>query len=154
MEFKKDTMTDKYIHRGLPTQSKLYQQGQEASPTCPRCQRNLEIQSHIFSCETDSSIEEWNKTWATTLQSLQKMGTAPDILAKWNTQIRISLNILASQLEKMTIRGCKTRRGWIQQVSENQMRIGWDLFMRGFIINDWKELQAQYEQCHPYHKKG
>lgn len=79
----------KAIHRHLPTQDKLFQQGRVTMcALCPRCMSSPETNAHVYACPNHEATQQRVKDWGELQKQLVTLRTAILIQQVWAIHLR------------------------------------------------------------------
>jgi hypothetical protein len=141
----------KAIHRHLPTQQKLFQQGRIAmSSLCPRCLHADETNSHIYCCPDASAVQQRKALWTELLKQLTRNRTSLIILKTWSTYLLPLLGLPAVSDITSSMPVIDDDISFMLRCAiHDQTEIGWDKLMLGFSSSLWKSLQSGIDSYNP-----
>lgn len=131
----------KSLHNFRNTMSINKKWGRIDSDVCPLCTLAPETTIHLLSCSHED-VSLVRKQMITRFQdTMNKLNTAPEIKAHWNTILRQFDD--GSPITKPAITMNPTT--WnIAQVHLTQSEIGCDCFFRGMLANEWSKIQQRH----------
>lgn len=141
----------KMIHRHLPTQDKLFQQGRIAmSSLCPRCLQEAETNAHVYRCPQPDAIKQRKLDWQECWKNLHKMTTAVIIERTWRHHLQPLINI---SHETNSFESLPNTYGdtsvLLRLAIKDQNEIGWDKLLLGMGSRAWKLLQEHIDYANP-----
>ena len=141
----------KNIHRHLPTQEKLFNQGRVTmSSLCPRCLKSAESNNHVFCCPDPDAITQRKKDWMELWKALHKNRTAIVIEQVWRSHLQPLIGI---PLGESVMEGLQLAHGeldaLIKLAIEEQSQIGWEKLLLGFGTITWKTIQELIDESNP-----
>ena len=141
----------KALHRHLPTQAKLFQQGRVTmSALCPRCLQDKETHAHIFCCPNDEALKQRKLDWIEAWKQLAKCRTANVIEQTWRYYLQPLLGI---PLGGSIIEGLPIAHGELEDLLNlavaEQTEIGWEKLLMGVGSHTWKTIQATIDSARP-----
>ena len=143
----------KAIHRHLPTQDKLFQQGRATMcALCPRCITKAETNAHVFSCEHKDAVHQpLLKDWGELQRQLIKINTATIIQRAWAIQLRPLLALPPSNdlLDTLLLKTHDDIYFCLQAAIDEQDAIGWDKLLLGMGSSMWQTLQSLIDNDNP-----
>lgn len=141
----------KAIHRHLPTQDKLYQQGRVTMcAMCPRCISQAETNAHVYSCLNPDALKSRLKDCGELHQQLVKLNTATIIQRTWAVHLRPLLALPSTDLLETIILGTTGEvRFFLQAAIAEQERIGWDKLLLGMGTSLWQTIQYLIDKDNP-----
>lgn len=142
----------KVIHRHLPTQDKLFQQGRVTmSALCPRCMKHNETNSHIFSCPAQAATKQRCQDWSELQKQLVKLRTAVIIQQVWSLHLRplVALPRTADLLETIIVNTHGDVTFFLRAAIEEQAIIGWEKLLLGMGSSLWQSQQHHIDANHP-----
>ena len=144
-------MAVKAIHRHLPTQAKLFQQGRIAmSALCPRCMQGEETNGHVFFCPQLDVVKQRKEDWKECWKNLHKMHTAVIIERTWRYHLQQLLQIPYETNMYDCIPDTHGDTSVLLQLAiEDQNDIGWDKLLLGMGSRVWKLLQEHIDCANP-----
>lgn len=121
----------KYVHGWLPTGNHMeYRYGIKSQ--CPFC-KAAEDNHHVLDCRTQQHFQQAFELKLTKL------------LKTWNTESGLTrLLIQHLQGNHTPYRGSKTDIHWVEQLLQEQKKIGKTQLWRGFLSQTWGDLQEKF----------
>ena len=141
----------KALHRHLPTQAKLFQQGRIVmSSRCPRCLQVDESQEHIYSCANEDARKMRSEHWQELLKQLHKNRTSFLILRAWKTHLLplLGLPLSADVTANLPIIGDEIGV-MLEAAIASQAEIGWGKLLLGLGSTVWRSLQEHIDAQNP-----
>jgi hypothetical protein len=132
----------KLLHNWTPTHAHLCQQGSEQTPLCPRCNNAIETSSHMLICSSPNSITCRNDLLHTYLKYLVALQSPMHVLATLEYKLALTLNVPYIQLYWPVAPLPPNIHNKLISTIRSQNIIGWDSFLKGFIV---KSLRTLYE---------
>mmetsp|Transcript_1672 Transcript_1672/g.2560 ORF Transcript_1672/g.2560 Transcript_1672/m.2560 type:complete len:352 (+) Transcript_1672:862-1917(+) len=141
----------KTIHRHIPTNEKLFQQGRTTMTSiCPRCVQATETHSHIFCCPNDDALKQRKTDWLALWKNLHKARTSTVIEQAWRYHMQPLLGI---SLGESIVDGLIPAHGEVatllERAIQDQSEIGWDKLLVGMGSTIWKSLQDFIDSNNP-----
>jgi len=132
----------KLIHDWAPNSRFIHKQGRYKSPNCPRCKLGQEDTSHILMCTDPEVILNRFKCLLTLLEILKSYHTLIHILASFEYKLccvlGIPFNRLFAPVTALDIQTKIALLASIRHQTRHQTIIGWDLFIKGYILVNWQ----------------
>jgi len=142
----------KAIHRHLPTQAKLFNQGRTTmSALCPRCMTCSETNAHIYSCSNVEASNQRGKDWGELQKQLTAIRTSTLIQRAWATHLRplLALPPTPDVLDAVTIETHDEVSFYLQAAIDAQERVGWDKLLLGIGVSMWRTVQHLIDMNNP-----
>jgi hypothetical protein len=116
---------------------------------CPLGCEHEELPFHFMKCNTDVMCDTQQKGLALLTKGLKKLKTAPSILEAiiqgikcWTDDVEYNLDEDSHELLFVESH---------DQLIKTQSKIGWEYFMKGYIVKDWGNLQQSYYKSFDAH---
>ncbi len=132
--------TVKLIHNWTPTQDFLFLQGPTKSPHCPRCSHAKETHQHIIECVNRDAINARSASLKSFLTAMVQVHTPIQILAAMEYKLSLTLNVPYQHTYSCPTALPSDSHYQLLSSIHHQNRIGWHLFLNGFISNRWSSL--------------
>jgi Reverse transcriptase (RNA-dependent DNA polymerase) len=110
---------------------------QRESAECPRCQHPEEDEEHVWKCQNTEAKNVWKKS----IEKLREWMTLKKTDPELRDGICLRLNEWRDDLPKSDL---FSRRIAIQQLFEQQDKVGWRVFLEGCVVLDWAAVQQDY----------
>mmetsp|Transcript_15421 Transcript_15421/g.21966 ORF Transcript_15421/g.21966 Transcript_15421/m.21966 type:complete len:963 (+) Transcript_15421:236-3124(+) len=142
----------KAIHRHLPTQDKLFQQGRVTMCTlCPQCISHPETNAHVYSCTNKEALQQRLIDWGDLQKQLTSLKTALVIQRVWSIHMRplLALHNTPDILETVLVDTHGDVHFFLRAAIAEQDRIGWDKLLLGMGSSLWQSLQQHIDSNNP-----
>ena len=141
----------KAIHRHLPTQAKLFQQGRVVmSSVCPRCVQSDETNSHIYCCPNADALKQRKADWGLLWKELHRARTATIISQTWRHYLHSLLGLpLGTDFVDTIPKVYGETEHLLQQAVTEQNKIGWEKLLVGMASTTWHTLQSFIDSNNP-----
>jgi hypothetical protein len=141
----------KHIHRHLPTQAKLFQQGRVTMTSiCPRCLKSDETNAHVYCCTATDAVKQRKADWLELWKQLRRSNTAAIIEATWRHYLSPIVDI---PLGNSIVDSFPIVHGelsdLLQQAIQEQEIIGWEKLLVGMGTVVWKSIQDLFDHDNP-----
>jgi len=141
----------KALHRHLPTQNKLFNQGRIAMTSlCPRCLQTAETNAHIYCCSHTDSMTQRKSDWTELVKQLKRNRTSLIILRAWSAHLLPLLSLPPMEDITTTLPVFDDDINYMLQYAiQDQSEIGWDKLLLGLGSSVWKSLQSGIDSYNP-----
>ncbi len=137
----------KMIHNWDPTYSTLCRQGHEPSPLCPRCQKAIETNLHVWTCQQPLAVTRRTLLLQNILSNLVQIQTPLYIIVTLEYKLSLILELLLHNKYILNNQIPQDTHQKLLSVIHHQNIIGWDNFLKGFTSNYWKGLYTAAHSC-------
>ena len=141
----------KAIHRHLPTQAKLFDQGRVVlSSLCPRCLQASETNSHVYCCPNEMALRQRKEDWRELWKQLRRIHTASVIEQTWRYYLHpiVGIPLGDSIIDGLTI-AHGDLAGLLELAVREQQVIGWEKLLLGMGSKVWKTIQDLIDSANP-----
>ena len=126
----------KLMHYYLPTKSLLHERYSDISPQCPRCSSENETFLHVFQCQCSQAKTSYTNNIKKFREKLQKLKTSKLIIDAFEALL-LALRRNTSPIFPTPLLRNQTHLQVVQQVFEQQSKVGLDSVVRGFLVRNW-----------------
>lgn len=141
----------KAIHRHLPTQEKLFNQGRVTMCSlCPRCLEDEETNAHVFCCQNDEALTQRKKDWYELWKQLVQFKTSAIIARTWRHFLLPLVGLPLPPFAEDSIPETHGDTEYLLNVAiYEQSQIGWDRLLLGMGSMVWRSLQQRLDSENP-----
>ena len=126
----------KMIFWWAPTNARNHIIGTLDTPMCPLCGNHHKTMAHVLRCPSSSATKARADALTELEQSLDDMGTHPDLISIIGLAVTLGVeppcNVLESDIN-------------IRTILKDQGNIGWHLLQYGFVAKEWKAEQCRWK---------
>jgi hypothetical protein len=136
----------KFVHGWLPTNHRLYREGQEASPTCPLCGNLEETNDHLLDCPTSEQQQIRYQMNAYIWRDNENHGNS-----ELNNIIELALTESITNRKWTPVMSAVSRE--LVPCIQQQNKIGWHHMFRGRIAKKMSEFMESHYRSMPIDRK-
>lgn len=141
----------KAIHRHLPTQAKLFEQGRVTMCSlCPRCLADAETNEHVYCCQNEEATVQRKKDWYELWKHLTKAQTAILISRTWRHFLLPVVGFSPPPfIEDCVPEAYGEVADLLNTAIYEQSQIGWEKLLLGIGSMAWLRLQQRIDHVNP-----
>jgi len=130
------TFITKLLHDLLPTGARVFKYKQYYDPACPSCGASREDRIHLFQCQA-TQREQWRTQFRRSLRDkCVKIGTCPTLTSLLLAGVQSVFDDTQLVVEHAGV--------GIQELAQEQDRLGWHQIFLGRFSRKWRILQSDY----------